>query len=93
MKTPIGREFIILAISYSTVCSSAKVRMLPPILCMIDLLVDLISDSLSPFWCWPSAGTTVHLIHCWVDQELTSSHLHSETNSVISLAADMSCDP
>ena len=48
---PSGLELSMLAISNNVVCSSEKLKVHPKILCSIDLLTDLISDSLKPFWC------------------------------------------
>jgi hypothetical protein len=89
---PRGRLLMIFAISNKTVCNSIAVQTWLPIVCLIVLFVDLISDSLTPFWCCPSAGANVHLIFLSVQNFSIFDQSH-EASSAISFAAANSCDP
>ena len=90
LMTPMGRELIMLQISNRTVCSCAKVRTFPEILCVMDRLVNFTIDSLRPFWCWPSAGARVHLMFLVAAHSCIVVQSHLLTSSAISFDAAMS---
>ena len=93
LMIPIGRLLIMLAISKSTVWSWPNVRMFPVILCWMERFVNFTNDSLRPFWCWPSAGATVHLILFVEAHRCMGSQSQLATNCAMSSAAAMSWDP
>ena len=74
LTMPIGRALINVTTSKNTVWRPENVRTFLPTMCDRDLLMDLMSDSLNPFWCHPSAGTVSHLI-LFLDAHFSRSSL------------------